>query len=1107
VEQVRTNTLRSVPAIALALLALVLLALNWPDTHTHAATTAQVAGCQTPDLEGRIRQNTTISGERFMTDDVTVRNLATLTIEPGTTITVCGNYRLKIGDIQDGYHGHLIAEGTTDNPITFDTAASDQKWGGVFFDGTASTVATSTLRYVSFNNGGGNDPTADTAAIYIKAFDGTEGSTPILDHVTVTNSGAYGIYITFDESDNTPPLMSDLTIRGSARAPIAMDVAAMDGLGRGNTLSGNGEDVIEIQAGTVLGGRVDYDQTWRWQPVPYKVISDFGVVTLSNRASQQPVLTIEEGTTVLLDEGAGFWVQSGGLVARGTPTNPITFTHVSDTAPPWRSLRFDGGSTESVLSHVRVMYSGSEEGAIQVDDSRLDIDNATVSFHEGPGVRVTDGFVQITDSTIENNSVGVLFRVGSSGLLRDSTIANNAEGGVINEDSRGACVDAIGNYWGSADGPADTSSERDDCDSSATNAGSGNKVSNNVLYTPWRGSADGSDLKDASSIEPDEFWVVADGVNSAELVVTVRDDQGTPLAGKEVELSTTIGTLVQPTEPTDEDGVTTATISSNETGSAIITARNVTDNQELAALSSIRFWQGGGETAGLVQPGGVPYAAPQLILEGQPFQSGLPMHFRVPMRNTNAVPVDITVSYQVSNLGVGARFSEVDSVSKTVQPGEEWDAPGSWIVTESGHRCGRASIEVTLDDEESTTTVQEVRTVNVGPFQVNFDVPDDPCKEQDASKLIPRGSGLSGVRKHFKEALIQTYLVRECLKQQLTFHTSSTALSDVSLAQDQRIYEIVVDVADYTPPPVTVGGDITAAQEDALNQVADAAAEVIALKEAMNATSERIRWAGQAGDRDAASQQMAASRDFRYRYAQALQTLADSLDAALDVTEGAGMPDQTFTPQAYEDYLTKLQTSGYDQDVREFHRQSGLSSAEIDAMLQEEIERLQAGGFSATSLYALLREVRDNARREARNLLEKYGPDTAAALAQTGTRTFAVEPIEGSFMVANPTDSEATVNLTVRPVNLPVNWSYRLDNPAPVLDAGEAATVTLTLSPGDVPMVEGTQIQAAVEGYIDGDYIGGILFERWAPGQPRQEPEPEPEPEPEHTIFLPALLR
>jgi hypothetical protein len=284
------------PGMIALLLALVLLALGWHIATTRAATTAQV-GCSTADLEGLIRQDTTISGERFMTGNVTIRNTATLTIEAGTTITVCGNYLLKIGDIQDGYDGQLIAEGTAGSPIVFDTVTPDQTWRGLLFDGSASTVTTATLRYVTINNGGGADATADTGAIDIYAPDGTDGATPIIDNVTITNSGSYGIYVRPTEAAAVP-VLRNLTISGSARAPLMLYVAAVDGLSGDNTLSGNAEDVVEVRAGTVLGGAVDYDQTWRQQPVPYKVVSDFGQITVGSEFT--PTVTIEPGTNILM---------------------------------------------------------------------------------------------------------------------------------------------------------------------------------------------------------------------------------------------------------------------------------------------------------------------------------------------------------------------------------------------------------------------------------------------------------------------------------------------------------------------------------------------------------------------------------------------------------------------------------------------------------------------------------------------------------------------------------------------------------------------------------------------------------------------------------------
>lgn len=61
------------------------------------------------------------------------------------------------------------------------------------------------------------------------------------------------------------------------------------------------------------------------------------------------------------------------------------------------------------------------------------------------------------------------------------------------------CTNAVGNYWGAANGPADTENQNG-CDRAATNSGSGNAVSDNVLYRPWRTTPDGSGLENASSI-------------------------------------------------------------------------------------------------------------------------------------------------------------------------------------------------------------------------------------------------------------------------------------------------------------------------------------------------------------------------------------------------------------------------------------------------------------------------------------------------------------------------------------------------------------------------------------------------------------------------------
>jgi hypothetical protein len=725
---------------------------------------------------------------------------------------------------------------------------------------------------------------------------------------------------------------------------------------------------------------------------------------------------------------------------------------------------------------VRVLYGGLVNGnpgsAIILRDGALTISDATIQDSAGPGVTATSGsFLEITDSTIDSNDVGVEFRVGSRGVLRRNTFTNNTNGGVVNDDSRGSCVDAMGNYWDSADGPADPSAELDDCNLTVTNAGGGDAVSDNVLYDPWLTAPPGDAAASASSISPDPFWIIANGVDSAAVTVTLRDGAGNPLPGKEIALQTTRGVIQQPSAPTDQNGVATAVITSTETGGAIITARNVTDGQPLDAMAAVFFWQGGGESAGLVDPGGVPYVAPQLEMDGQPFEEGFPMTFRLPMQNGNPVEASVVVTYSVSGLGIGARFTPVAVVSNTLAPAESWNAEASWIPDVTGHHCLRATAAVTLPDSAAQAPAVNVK---VGPWQINFDVPDDPCKEIDVNKLIPNSGGLSGVRKHVTRGVVQAYLTNECINSHLGSGTA--ALSPAQVATNHRAYEEIVTPPDYTPPPFEAGDGVTQEQADTANAVVEAAFRLAALDEARLVTAERIRAAGQAGDEQAAARQREAYNSFHRDYADELGIFADAIDDFLAVTRDEGVPDTTFLPADYQAYLTDIQDNGYDAETVAFHQAAGLPDDAIETIRQAEIARVEEQPLVTASFYRFLSDVAGAARRLALELESDYtiiGVGGRAAQLQTGPD----DPLSATFTVGNPTDSAGPVELTVRPVNVPLNWSYSLDNPAPTLDPGETTTVTLTIDPAG-GQATGRTVQLAVEGFIGDDYVGGILFER-----------------------------
>ncbi|MDX1614123.1 MAG: hypothetical protein R3300_07410, partial [Candidatus Promineifilaceae bacterium] len=396
------------------------------------------------------------------------------------------------------------------------------------------------------------------------------------------------------------------------------------------------------------------------------------------------------------------------------------------------------------------------------------------------------------------------------------------------------------------------------------------------------------------------------------------------------------------------------------------------------------------------------------------------------------------------------------------------DAEAVWYPPLTGHRCVRATMTVTFPDGAGSSPAA---SVTVSRWQINFDVPKDPCKEIDVTKLIPNSGGLSGVRKHVTRGVVQAYLTNECIKSHLGGGPASRMAVQVA---NGRAYEEIVVPPAYAPPLFEAGGGVTSAQAEAANAVVAAAYRLAALDEARLVTAERIRAAGQAGEDQWAARQRQAYGGFQSEYAAELEALANAIDDFLALTKGVGEPDSEFLPDDFEAYLADVQANGYDAETVAFHQAAGLPVEAIEVIRQAEIARLQAQPSVTASFYRFLSEVAVGARRLALDLEADYVIVGARAPVQQAGPD---DPLPATFEVGNPTDSRRTVELRVRPVDAPLNWSYLLDKPEPTLDPGETTTVTLTIDPAG-GQAEGRTVRLAVEGFISGDYVGGILFER-----------------------------
>ncbi len=1058
------------------------------------AEATPTASCAEPNFPDRVEGATDVSlpsGDYYLDRDALIRDGRTLTITAGSNIIICGDYHIRTNG-----EGNLRALGLPDQPIVFAREDPNDAWEGLIFDGNLGE--NSFLQHVVLNKAGSGTDTVD-AAIIISALGPNESASPVFDHVTINDSPNYGVAVALDSDDRTPPAFSNVSINNSGRAAVLADAEAVGGFGRGNSYVGNMPNRIQIDSGG--GSRLYHSQLWRNQGVPLEVL---GTMMVAANQGEDPtaVLTIEEGTTLLMAPDARLFIgtslgRRGALSVEGTADNPVTFTRIDEQSAPWNSLRLELYPDTAVrLTHTNLSFGGnnSELGTIEfLGNGQLSLDHVTLTNSLTAGVTNHAGTLNVNNSHFEANKYGLEFKDNGRGAaqIRNSTFLNNLEAGIQVNYPHSLCIDAIGNYWGTASGPADSDASDDGCGDGRENPVAGEAVSNGVRYTPWLPGTGG--LQDRGSILPDKFYVVADGLDAAQLTITLRNAQGVPLVGKQIVLETSLGTLTQPTQATDANGQTTAVLTSETAGYAYLTAHNTTDNIPITAVGGVTFWQGLGDNGGLINTSGVPYASPQFIVSGRPFQQSLPVGMRVPMRNSNPYSVDVEVVYGVSGFNVGARFAPVYTATQTLAPGESWDAQGVWLPIVTGHRCIQANI--TIDDGQTSQQQRTPTDLFNFPLQQNTD--QDPCDPErlNPQQAIPKKpGGLGTVVVTFGKLYNLARKANRCLSESLSF--------DQALAGRQYsntpAYQTVITPPDYTPPLFTTADGLTQAEADALNDLAQTSADLLELNLALGATSQRLNWAAQAANITGATSssgdmrqlrnnplaymdlQYAAYRDFAHEYATKLDLFADQIDALLAVYPEAA--DTLFVPDDYKYERNELENSGLDSETEQFLLDTGLENAFISELTGDLITSLDNNPAETVTFAEALSNIQQQSRAIATRLREQY-PHPQTSLLRQGQTAAAVpvRPIVFTFDVGHPfAEGTETVSLAVRPASFPLGWTYELSNDSFELAAGEITTAMLTMYP-DGSQLEDTFVQVAVEGYVNGELVGGAMMQHLTP--------------------------
>ena len=301
--------------------------------------------------------------------------------------------------------GTLTASGTVDLPIIFtsvkdDTAGGDTnndgtnsqpgpgQWESLYIDSTTSKLENVEVRYAGNaftpGHGGGrvgavnirsSSPTISNTRIFKGENDGidiTGASNPILQTLSILNSGGYAIYQ--DLIANPAYLGLDLRDNGASNS-------------------------ILLQGGNISGER--------------KINAGGYPLTLTTNLTipAESSLELVPGTVLKFPEGALFRAQ-GTLTAQGTAGLPIIFTSVKDDTAggdtnndganslpgpgQWESLYID--STTSKLENVEVRYAGNafnpghgggRTGAVNIRSSNPTISNTRIVKGENDGIDIT----------------------------------------------------------------------------------------------------------------------------------------------------------------------------------------------------------------------------------------------------------------------------------------------------------------------------------------------------------------------------------------------------------------------------------------------------------------------------------------------------------------------------------------------------------------------------------------------------------------------------------------------------------------------------------------------------------------------------------------------
>ena len=410
-------------------------------------------------LPGKITESTTLMavGNPYTGSTVTIESGVTVKVEPGVKFKI---FSLTV-------KGTLDVNGTAEEPVVF-TGSKEEKGGewsqlrfepgssasvldhaellygggggsAIHVNGSSPTITNSTIAHSHLAGitaaGGGpeiaNNHLFDNPSYGISyAASGTQtGEVNI--HDNLIQGGTHGINISISSSGSVVGKnLGANTIIGTTTMALFYKGLDIPGNITGNTLIENSANVIKIKEGTVATS-----QTWN---------DGGGAVRIEGG------VTVASGVTLTITKGVFLkdptMTVKGTLDVNGTAEEPVVFTgSKEEKGGEWSQLRFEPGSSASVLDHAELLYGGGGGSAIHVNGSSPTITNSTIAHSHLAGITAAGGGPEIANNHLfDNPSYGISYAASGTQTgevnIHDNLIQGGTHGINISISSSGSVV-------------------------------------------------------------------------------------------------------------------------------------------------------------------------------------------------------------------------------------------------------------------------------------------------------------------------------------------------------------------------------------------------------------------------------------------------------------------------------------------------------------------------------------------------------------------------------------------------------------------------------------------------------------------------------------------